>query len=180
MDTRDTKAVLAFVNRWGLPSNGWYAEVTGTRAWLQAAKKAVDDLHALQNRRSALPTISERQELAFDVSSLVGGMHFAVRATPDGFRPVFQATRLADVIGLRLFELATSAERLRQCAYGRCRAFFIPDRRDQLYCKTAGEQICARRASLEKLRARRKKESKRRQRHSRPAAEQVKLQTAAF
>jgi hypothetical protein len=170
MDTRDTKAVLTFVKRWGLLRQEWYAEVAGTCAWLRAAKMAITDLYDLQNRRST-PTNTEWEELAFDVNSLVGGMHFAVRATPDGLRPVFRAARLADAIGLRLFERATSAERLRQCIYDRCRAFFTPERRDQIYCKTAGEQRCARRASLERLRTRRRKERRRNRAARTPATD---------
>ncbi len=176
MDVQDATALLAFVNRWGLLRDGWYGEVAGTRLWLQTAKTVIGDLYALQHRRAEPPTRAEWEELGFDVRSFVGGMHFAVRATPDGLRPVFRAANLADVIGLRLFELATSAEHLRQCAYDRCRAFFIPDRRDQIYCKTEDEQRCARRASLERLRTRRRKE---RQRNRRARARRTAQVTAA-
>jgi hypothetical protein len=169
-DVQDPQSMLAFVNRWGLLDQGWYGEVVGARAWLQSAKTVMGDLHALQTRplSRGRPSEAEWEELDFDLKSLVSGVHFSSRPTPEGLRPVFRAPTLADVIGLRLFELATtSTERLRQCRYGRCRAFFIPDRRDQIYCKTAGEQRCARRASLEKLRARQKRERQRDKRHTR-------------
>ena len=151
LDTQDHEAMLAFMNRWGLLNQGWYAEVAGTRAWLQATKKIIADLSALQQMKQ--PTPSDWEELAFYVNSLVSRVHFAVRWTSDGLRPVFRAENLADVIGLHLFEVATSVQRLRQCAYDRCHAFFVPDRRDQKFCKTGGEQKCARLASLERFRA---------------------------
>src|SRR6266545_2872337 len=153
-DPADRRALLAFTNRWGLLDQGWHAEVKATRTWLEIAKGITERIYRFYNQEAPR---DDWEDLAFDLTAIVNRVHFEVRGVDHGLRLIFKAPRLADVLALHLLQHATGTEKLRQCEYHRCRTFFVPERRDQRYCKTAGEQRCARRASLERMRARLKR-----------------------
>jgi hypothetical protein len=161
VDASDRNALLGFVNRWGLFDQGEpWASVPDTR-------RVAVDLQELAGRvrrvRQKGASVDELDDLAFDLTARVAHVHHAVTRVGRGLHLTFRVSRLADAVVARLAEIATAGEHsvpLRECAYPKCRAIFLPERRDQIYCKTAGEQKCARRAALE---AHRRRERSRRQ-----------------
>jgi hypothetical protein len=155
VDARDRDALLGFVNTWGLFDQGepWasVADIRRSAVTLQALADRV----CTARRKGA--TIDALDELAFDLTAHVGRVHHAVTRIDRGLHLRFRVSRLFDALVARLAEIATAGEQslpLRRCAYFKCRAIFLPERRDQIYCKTGGQQKCARSAAQEAYRDR--------------------------
>jgi hypothetical protein len=156
----DNDAVLRFVNKWGVLGVGvgtgprrvalldGVAETHHHLAWIQHTQRRI---FLFQDGR---PLSGDSwTELAWELNnSAIADIRPLAVPTKNGLGFQFQPRRLLDVLCLRLLEFGTGTEKLRQCK--ECSALFVPDRRDQIYCKTGGEQVCARRASLRAYRRR--------------------------
>ena len=157
IDLEDPATIRSFANRWGLLDQGEFANVAEVRTGLEFISGIASAVHRVS---------SDPGDLAWDLSIALAHVQHAVKHVSGCLRLVFKAPRLIDVLGLRVAEVATRPEedRFRRCEYSRCGALFVPQRRDQRYCQTGGEQICARRASLERFRAHQHRKGRSKQR----------------
>ena len=168
LDLERSERLLAFVNHRGclgvgipippsVRSEGWtggrdryirsFDGVQVTRKWLAWIQKRLVALADLQEGRRR-----DWDEFAFDLSSVLGNIRPATRPMANGLVPCYSVPRLLDALFLGMWQRATGGARMRRCP--ECGALFMPDRRDQMYCKTDGQQKCARRASVKRFRAR--------------------------
>ena len=182
LDPSDPKDLLAFVSRWGRlgvgasyprpkdPATGWWGMymladltdpwgtgqtdgVTNTAEHLGDIKELNEGLYTLQHRRASRYSWPQ---LAWALDGRLGGVKLSVRPAENRLFPLYRIRRLLDGLYLQLWERATEAHQLRRCR--ECQSLFVPDRRDQRYCKTNGQQLCARRASLKRFRRRGKRQ----------------------
>jgi hypothetical protein len=156
LEGKAPETLLCFVKQWGFFGHGeYYSAVDDVRRQLAWLKNCLSSLYKIQRHGSR----TAWENLAWDLNSVGAGLRWQWVAgeSSNTLRRACNLTSLWDALILQLGMWAEHTDvAIRECAYSRCRAFFMPDRRDQIYCKTQGEQICARRASLEALRARRR------------------------
>jgi hypothetical protein len=162
----DSKALLRFVNRWGLLGVG----IPGARdfgtdgvellgEWLSRLRQWIETLHALRRGKEKQTTWAGFAAL---LNEHLGGVHPTVSATDRGLQPTFRAERLLDILCFELWDQATGGRRLRRCP--ECGALFIPGRANQEYCT----RLCANRPTVRKwkLEQKRKKNMAERQKEN--------------
>ena len=154
----DVKALLRFVNRWGLLGVGIPGApdfgtdgVAISSEWVARLRQWVETLHALKGGREKETTWAEFAKI---LNEHLGGVHPSVSITDRGVQRTFRAVRLLDVLCFELWDQATEGKRLRRCP--ECRALFIPRRANQEYCT----RLCANRPTVRKW----KREQRRKQR----------------
>lgn len=151
----------ALVAGWGRGGRGLgraialWDGVRETGAWLGWVRDRLETLHGLE--RGDAPRESWA-DLAWDLETVLGNITPAPRLLAGRLVPSWRLRRLLDVLALRIYELATGADQLRQCP--ECGSLFVPDRKDQRYCKTRGRPLCARRVAV-RLHRRRKRARRR-------------------
>lgn len=152
----DPKTLLHFVNRWGVLGVGvpGYQEfsfdgVELTHQHLSWLKERIEALGALRGRRQTSATWAD---LAFDLNSVLGGIHPAARPTGHGLVPVHHLSRLWDALCFRLWERATESRRLRRCP--ECRTLFFPRRVSHKYCT----RRCVNRITVRRWRRKQKRQ----------------------
>jgi hypothetical protein len=159
----DAKALLGFVNRWGVLGVGIHGvpdfgadEVALSSNWLKQLQQWTEILYALENGEETNTTWAE---FAAALNEHLNGIHPFVIATDRRAKRGFRASRLLDALCYALWNQAsTEGNRLRRCP--ECHALFAPGRANQEYC----DRRCANRPTVRKWKheQRRKRQLERR------------------
>ncbi len=153
----DEKAILQFVNRWGLLGIGipgaadFGADgVTFTGEWLALLRQWIETLHALRRGKERETTWAE---FAATLNKHLDGVQPRLSVSERSLQRTFAAKRLLDALCFELWDQATEGKRMRRCP--ECHALFTPGRANQEYCT----RLCANRPTVRKwkLEQRRKK-----------------------
>ncbi len=158
----DPKALLRFVNQWGLLGVGASGaetfpadSVALTGEWLNRLTQWIETLHALE---SGNPPHATWEDFARTLNEHLQAIHpIAIPSARGGLRPGHRAHRLLDILLFELWEQATEGKHHRQCP--ECRALFIPSRSNQQYCA----RLCANRPTVRKWK--KKDKEKHKQKH---------------
>lgn len=154
----DPKALLKFVNKWGRLGIGIPEEelfpfdaVIATGQYLKTISRWIQTYEALQKGRTKE---SSFKTLAFYLNEFLTGIRPGVQPTKKGLDPIYQVSRLSDVLWLECWEMATTGKQLLRCP--ECRAYFLPGRANQMYCN----RRCAIRPTVRKAKAKKRKKEK--------------------
>jgi len=172
----DRKALLRFVNKWGMlgvgvPGDSFFLDgVDFTGRCLTQLKEWIEGFEALQRGKKRMRRSLKRspgrpwtwRTLAFELSEHVREVHLGAVRARRRLLAVYRPRNLFDALWLELWRQATEVKRHRRCP--ECRALFIPGRANQQYCT----RLCANRPTVRawKRKQKDKKTAEQRQKES--------------
>ncbi len=123
---------------------------------LETIKRMAHALYELQRgtlRRQADFTWSTFSD---HLNTMIGDIPRATRLKRHGGLHIVECPKtVLNVLGLALLDRATGMTRQRRCP--ECGSYFVPSRKNQIFCKRQGEQYCARKRAVRTWRKRRKR-----------------------
>jgi len=154
MDADNPKAVLGFVNRWGVLKVGIRGDdefpfdgVTATGDHIRSIQKWMNGFHSLRN---GTKTSAHWDDLIPMLNAMLTHIRPAAKRHGRILVPFYFVDRLIDALFLELWQLATDGRRLLRCP--ECQALFLPGRANQEYCN----RLCANRPTVRRAKQRRR------------------------